>query len=153
MSDQRGHQQCAPFEEDLAELALGILSGRARSEALEHLESCRWCSAELEQLSTAADIVLQLAPELEPPLGFELRLAERMRLNALKDQSTHPHRVRAFATAAVLIAILGLGLGLFATSRGNSTRPWSTTAALTATTTGSHHQVLGKVFVSAGNPG
>ena len=33
---------------------------------------------ELEQLSRAADTVVQAAPEVEPPMGFEVRLFERM---------------------------------------------------------------------------
>jgi hypothetical protein len=153
MSDNRNQQMCELFQADLAELALGILSGRTRSETLEHVETCRWCSAELEQLSTVADAVLQLAPELEPPLGFELRLSERMRSEARNVRPIRPRRVRAFAAAAVFIVILGVGLGVFATSQGNTSQPWSTTASLTSTSAGSQGRVLGEVFLSAGSPG
>ena len=63
---------------ELAELALGVLTGRERARVLSHVESCPRCAEELEILSRAADTVVQAAPEMEPPLGFEVRLFERM---------------------------------------------------------------------------
>ena len=61
------------YTDDLAELALGVLTGRERSRALSHVESCPRCSEELELLSRAADALVAVAPEAEPPLGFETR--------------------------------------------------------------------------------
>ena len=73
-------QQCDEYAENLAELALGILTGRARAATLAHVDSCAHCAEELEQLSRAADAVVSVAPELEPPVGFEVRLFNRMGL-------------------------------------------------------------------------
>ena len=73
-------QQCDAYAENLAELALGILTGRARAATLAHVDSCAHCAEELEQLSRAADAVVSVAPELEPTVGFEVRLFNRMGL-------------------------------------------------------------------------
>ena len=78
MSDDLREKGCDAYADDLAELALGVLTGRARAQALSHVESCPRCAEELEQLSRVADTVVQVAPEVEPPVGFEVRLFERM---------------------------------------------------------------------------
>src|SRR5271156_5982766 len=73
-------QPCDAYSENLAELALGILTGRARAATLAHVDSCAHCAEELEQLARAADAVVSVAPELEPTVGFEVRLFNRMGL-------------------------------------------------------------------------
>ena len=78
MSDDDEGAGCEEYEDELAELALGVLTGRERARALAHVESCPRCAEELEILSRTADTVVQAAPEMEPPLGFEVRLFERM---------------------------------------------------------------------------
>ena len=78
MSDDMDERGCERYSCELAELALGVLTGRERVEALSHVESCPRCAEELEQLSRVADTVVQVAPEMEPPVGFEVRLFERM---------------------------------------------------------------------------
>ena len=78
MSDDMKEQGCDAYDDELAELALGVLTGRERARVLVHVESCPRCAEELEQLSRTADAVVQVAPEVEPPLGFEVRLFERM---------------------------------------------------------------------------
>jgi anti-sigma factor RsiW len=104
------------YEDDLAELALGVLTGRERARTLSHLESCPRCAEELEQLSRAADVVVALAPEAEPPLGFETRLFERMGIPPAR--ATRRHRPRFWIPATVAAAVValalaaGLGFGL-----------------------------------------
>ena len=78
MSDDLRENGCDAYADDLAELALGVLTGRARAQALSHVDSCPRCAEDLEQLSRVADTVVQVAPEVEPPVGFEVRLFERM---------------------------------------------------------------------------
>ncbi len=84
--------QCEVIRDDLPEMAFGTLSGHRRSEVLSHVRSCLRCSAELEQLSTVADSLLQLAPQVEPPLGFELRLAQRLQATATQATATRRPR-------------------------------------------------------------
>ena len=52
---------------------------RERALVLAHVEGCSDCHAETEQLSLAADSLFEMAPGVEPPLGFEVRLMERFR--------------------------------------------------------------------------
>ena len=37
------HMSCAEFHDSAAELALGVLTGRERAEALAHLDHCEAC--------------------------------------------------------------------------------------------------------------
>ena len=80
MTDDVRERGCEQYGDELAELALGVLTGRDRARLLSHVESCPRCAEELEILSRTADSVVQAAPEMEPPLGFEVRLFERMGL-------------------------------------------------------------------------
>ena len=77
----------------------------------------RRCAEDLEQLSRAADTVVQVAPEVEPPVGFEVRLFERM---GVSDVRRHRRRIRPShwvpAGVAAAAAALALGLGLTMTS-------------------------------------
>ncbi len=115
MTDDNGlHHPCDDHAEQLAELALGILTGRARAATLAHVETCARCAEELEHLARAVDAVVATAPETEPPVGFEVRLFSRMGVDA----AARPRRrigatQWALAAAAAVIALgLGLGLGL-----------------------------------------
>lgn len=61
-----------------AELALGIADGRDRARVLDHVADCSDCREELEELTGLADELIVLAPEHEPPVGFELRTIRRL---------------------------------------------------------------------------
>ena len=112
---------CSDYSDDLAELALGALTGRDRARALAHVDECPRCAEELEQLSRVADAVLQTAPEVEPPVGFESRLFERMgvaesapgrRLRSLPSLGSRRPRQWMVAAVAAAAAFAALGLGL-----------------------------------------
>ena len=121
MSEETHTWGCEECSAELAELALGVLTGRERARALAHVDSCPRCAEELEQLSRAADTMLQAAPDAEPPMGFEVRLFERM---GVSDSPRREHRHRwsprwvpaGVAAAAAAVAALGVGLGLTLTS-------------------------------------
>jgi anti-sigma factor RsiW len=66
------------FEADLAELAAGVLDRREEAALLNHLASCPRCADEFEQLASAAKTLLQLVLKIEPPVGFETRLWDRI---------------------------------------------------------------------------
>jgi hypothetical protein len=140
-------QQCDGYSENLAELALGILTGRARVATLAHVDSCAHCAEELEQLSRTADAVVSVAPELEPTVGFEVRLFNRMGL--IEDPApvaiTSGHGLRgprrwvtgtprwALASAAAVVALLvGLSIGWSVRSPAGPTHPTNTEAVATA---------------------
>jgi hypothetical protein len=142
--------ECALFADELAELALGIATGRQRADALAHVERCPNCHAEMEQMSLAADLMLEVTPAVEPPLGFEVRLAERLG-NGRATPKSLGSRWRAgrfsFAMACLLaVAVLGAGVGAGWFARGG---PPPAARSAFGTETGGH--VATKALVSAGH--
>ena len=149
--DIRDSRSCDQVQDELAELSLGTLFGRRRSEVLEHVESCVHCSAELEKFSTVADSLLLLTPEVEPPLGFESRLADRLRPPALRPRPGRLLQASALCAAAVILVALGLVLG--ARAMGPDNHPVQSAAAeLTTANLTSDGRVLGEVLISRGSP-
>jgi hypothetical protein len=112
MTEFERAEGCAEFSGNLAELALGILTGRERAATLSHVESCRRCADELEQLARAADTVVSVAPEVEPPVGFESRLFTAMGLDEAPTARRHrPSRWILAAAAAAVALVVGLSIG------------------------------------------
>lgn len=73
---------CAELADAAAELALGVLTGRERAEALAHLDHCEACREHVRQLTMTGEELLGLLPLREPPAGFETRVMERLGLGA-----------------------------------------------------------------------
>ena len=95
---------CAKTREVLPELALGIADGEQRALALEHIAGCSDCRRELEQLSSLADELIALAPQREPPPGFENRVLDRLNVRQTRRRPA-TRRVRRLAFAAALAAV------------------------------------------------
>jgi hypothetical protein len=72
--------RCDETRELAAEIALGIVDGEERAEALRHLSTCEECRRAVDQLSQVADDLLVVAPVEEPPAGFESRVVDAMGL-------------------------------------------------------------------------
>jgi hypothetical protein len=163
---------CDAYQEELAELALGTLTGRDRAETLAHVEGCGRCAGEVEELSRAADMLLQVASEAEPPVGFEVRLLERVaseqqtardasrvapviplgtaggrRARARRWVSTVRGRT-AVAVAAAAVAVAGIGIGLSAGDHANPVQPHAVQATLLSAT----GRPVGRVVASGGKP-
>ncbi|MFI0811635.1 hypothetical protein [Streptomyces echinatus] len=66
---------CDTLREVGAELALGVLPGRERAEAVAHLDRCADCREYVRQLTLVGDRLIGLLPDGEPPPGFENRVA------------------------------------------------------------------------------
>lgn len=155
MNDDRGEHGCGQHRAELSELALGVLTGRDRARTLAHVDICPRCAEELEQLSRAADAVVQAAPEAEPPMGFEVRLFERMGVADVRHTSRFrsPRWVLGALSAAAAVVALAVGLSL----GSSSSTPSSQSAApahgvITADLVG-HGTVVGRVAVHGGaNP-
>jgi len=118
---------CEVVAEPLALLATGALAGDERAAVLRHTGTCAGCRAELAELARVADGLLLLAPELEPPAGFESAVIAQ-----IADPRTAPHptvptaphrvaswrrrlagrRVRSAAAAAVLAIAMATGAGV-----------------------------------------
>jgi Putative zinc-finger len=110
-------RRCAETCPVLPELALGIADGEERGRVLAHLAGCPDCRRELEQLSGITDDLVALAPEREPPAGFEARVLERLAAAREPAPVRRPRRLRlrglgfggaALAGAAVAAVVLAL---------------------------------------------
>ncbi|MEU9449417.1 zf-HC2 domain-containing protein [Streptomyces sp. NPDC048277] len=69
---------CEKLREVGAELALGVLPGRERAEAVAHLDGCADCREYVRQLTGIGDRLIGLLPDAEPPPGFEARVARSL---------------------------------------------------------------------------
>jgi hypothetical protein len=95
---------CAAFDASAAELAFELVEPRLRDLLIAHAAGCDRCRRELESLSVTADLLVLLAPEGEPPIGFEQR--------ALAAMSVHRRsRVWVALAAAAVLFVVGLGIG------------------------------------------
>jgi hypothetical protein len=65
---------CEVCQSLIPEIALGVLHGRERAEALAHIEHCPACQRELLLMGDLADRLVELTPSAEPPAGFETRV-------------------------------------------------------------------------------
>jgi hypothetical protein len=149
---------CEWFDSVSAELALGSLSGAARSAALGHLDTCEPCRALVEDLSTAADALLLVAPEVDPPAGFEVRLLARLKAGETTTESPVApvihlrRRMRmavAAAAAAIVIAGAGVGIGVAVAPRATQ----STAAGqVRVATLRSASETVGSVVLTGGRP-
>jgi hypothetical protein len=106
---------CAAFHEVAPELALGVAEGDQRAAALDHLVGCQACRGELDRLTATVDAVVQIAPEAEPPTGFETRA-----LAAFAPVEHRPvARRRVLLAAAAVLAIVAAGIGVRALVDGD----------------------------------
>jgi hypothetical protein len=151
--------ECAAVSGDLAELALGSLTGRERVAALAHLESCARCSAEVEALSVAADQLLLLAPAAEPPVGFEAGVFERLGLRGQRPRRpawlTWGPRVAAAVAACVIVLAFGLGALVGRGTSGDTDHykgALGPHSQITVASLVSDSRDVGHVMVYAGNP-
>jgi hypothetical protein len=165
---------CHEFLDVAAELALGVLTGRERAQAMAHLEHCEACRENVRQLTLTGEGLLGLLPAMEPPVGFETRVMDRIglagpapapgrrlawlphfgRRGASQGGSDQPGQLsrtrRMFAVAAVVLAVVAGGLGGWALRNGGSS-PAGTplrSAALESAT----HQAVGKIYLYQGRP-
>ena len=154
---------CAEFADVAAELALGVLTGRERAEALTHIDRCHACREHVRQLTLTGEELLGLLPAREPPPGFETRVMERLGLTGpaprparrgWRIRERHPERGgltrRMLAAAAVVVALVASGVGgwgLRAATAPSATSTLSSAALLSAS-----HQNVGEVFVYNGDP-
>jgi hypothetical protein len=167
----RGHVTGCEFLDSVAaELALGSLSGAARSVALAHLDTCDDCRGLVEELSTAADALLLVAPEVDPPAGFEVRLLAR-RANGLATAAVAPapvapapvvpapvvrlrrraRAVLAAAAAAIVIAAAGVAVGIAVAPQRTQTAIGNSQVRV-ATLRSATKSAVGDVVLTAGSP-
>jgi hypothetical protein len=167
---------CREFSDVAAELALGVLTGRERAQALAHLDHCVSCREEVRQLTATGEGLLGLLPSVEPPAGFEARVMDRLgiaapaptpasrtswtsRLSVMGRKRAHQAATgqarpagrtrRALALAAVALAVVAAGLGGWGLRPGTPApagAPLSSATLLSAS-----HRAAGKIFLYEGS--
>ena len=170
---------CREFSDAAAELALGVLTGRERAQALAHLDHCASCREKVRQLTATGEGLLGLLPSVEPPAGFEARVMDRLGLAAAPGPgptaSPGPARQagwlsrlpfrgrqpaagqprpagrtqRVLALAAVAVAVVAAGLGGWGLRSGTSAP--AGTPLSSATLLSASHQAAGKIFLYDGS--
>ncbi|MGH3398779.1 MAG: zf-HC2 domain-containing protein [Streptosporangiaceae bacterium] len=167
---EMSEMSCREFQDAAAELALGVLTGRERAQAMAHLDHCEACRESVRQLTLTGEGLLGLLPSIEPPAGFETRVLDRIGLTA-PAPAPSPARWtswlsarradragsgqlsrtrRALAVAAVAVAVVAGGLGGWGLHNGTSA---PAPAALdSAALVSVSHQSVGKIFVYRGHP-
>jgi len=134
---------CDEVREVAPDLALGLLMGEERADALAHLEQCEGCRAEVASLAVAADEVLLAAPAAAPPPGFADRVLARLAaertsasartgdgLPAVSSPGGRDRGPSRLVTAAVLAAaaVAVVVAGVVAVVRGGERSPSSEVA-------------------------
>ena len=146
---------CAEFHDSAAELALGVLTGRERAEALAHLDHCEACREHVRQLTMTGEQMLGLLPTAEPPAGFESRVMDRIGLAApapqpLRRRSRRPGwghvPRRVLAAAAVVVALLGAALGGWGLHAATAPTASATLTSARLVASSDHDQV-GQVYM------
>lgn len=168
-----GLMDCGEFASVAAELALGVLTGRERADALAHLERCDACRETVRQLAMTGEELTSLLPAVEPPAGFETRALARIGIagappagrRRLPSLLTRPRRPRLprfvfgwsrrmLAAAAVTLTVLAAGLGGWglraATTAAPAPAPASSVPLTSAALVSAGHHTVGKVFYYAG---
>ncbi len=134
----------------LPELALDILDGRQRATVMSHVDSCEECADELRALSATADALVLVPIAVDPPLGFESRVIERIRRSDPPVAFGRLRTLRLAAAAAAILVAFGVGWTL---ERVTSTPSHATTSgpfverSLTAS-----GKTVGSVYVDTGQP-
>jgi hypothetical protein len=169
---EMSEMSCREFQDAAAELALGVLTGRERAQAMAHLEHCEACRESVRQLTLTGEGLLGLLPSIEPPAGFETRVLDRIGLSApapapapapsrwtswlsalrpapgQRNQLSRPRRV--LVAAAVAVAVVAGGLGGWGLHNGTSAP--APTALNSAALVSVSHQSVGKIFLYRGHP-
>jgi hypothetical protein len=103
---------CAQLADTAAELALEIVTGEERADALAHLDQCTACQELVGSLTAATDrLLVRFTPEAEPPEGFEERVLGALTeavapVTPLRARRRRPATAMALAACAALVVIL-----------------------------------------------
>jgi hypothetical protein len=101
-------QRCGEVRDLIPELAMGVAPGDERAAALAHVARCLGCRRLLEETAATVDELMLLAPEREPPAGFEARFIEALDGNG----PTRRKHVTALLAAAAVLVVAGGAAGL-----------------------------------------
>jgi hypothetical protein len=114
-------QACADLRLVAPELALGTLDGPTRGDALAHVARCDVCRAHVQELAEVVDRLIAVAPEAEPPPGFESSVIDRIAAepDEVSARRRGPSRL-VLAAAAVVLLLAGSVAGFLIAERSPS---------------------------------
>ncbi|MEV6025296.1 hypothetical protein [Streptomyces sp. NPDC052036] len=165
---------CEKLREIGAELALGVLPGRERAEAVAHLDRCAGCREHIGHLTLVGDGLIGLLPGSEPPIGFETRVAQAL-TQGVSAHERRPHargsgithaglrgraRLRVASAAAAIAIAFGFGGWAVGTAMQDVTatpsQPVESVSGMLIarlTSAGTIGEPTGEVYAHPGNPG
>jgi hypothetical protein len=97
---------CPDVRDVAPDFAFGILDGEVRSDVLLHLDHCTSCQRYVSELSETADAIVLLAPEAEPPPGFERRALDRIVESSRRRRWRTTKLVAITAAAAAILSVV-----------------------------------------------
>jgi hypothetical protein len=176
---ERDVMDCGEFSDVAAELALDVLTGRERADALAHLERCDACRETVRQLAMTGEELVGLLPAAEPPPGFETRVLDRIgiapgtpsrgrarRLPSVsrllvrpwRQQQQQPRRPRRLlAVGATALTVIAAGLGGWGLGTAGSPAHSQVSASArshvplsSAALMSANHRMVGTVFYYSG---
>ena len=122
-----------PDGDELVELALGTLAGDERATVVGHLAGCAGCRRRMDDVQRIVDDLLALAPEHEPPAGFEARALREFPGAAPAWPARSRWRsapVAVAAAVALVVGVAGGGWAALAATRSDRERGRAYEAAL-----------------------
>jgi hypothetical protein len=141
---------CPEVRELAPEIALGIVSGSQRAEALQHASECGPCRVLVGDLAEAADALPLLAAEAEPPPGFEQRVLSAIKAPRWRNRRRVVAAVAVAAAAAMIVSIVGVRI---VESRDDTTTPAAAASTVRSVEMhGANGLHVGNVFVTNGKP-
>ncbi|MGW7419369.1 zf-HC2 domain-containing protein [Streptomyces sp. NPDC054813] len=162
---------CEKLREIGAELALGVLPGRERAEAVAHLDGCADCREYVRQLTGIGDRLIGLLPDGAPPPGFETRVARSLNEQAAGAEGQRPvaraprgwrsHARRARLRLAAVAATLAVAVGFAGWAIGSAVEGAVTASPAVESepvlvgdmTPAGGGQPVGEVYAHPGSPG
>jgi len=136
---------CPDVREVAPDFAFGILDGEARADVLLHLDQCPTCQRYVAELSETADAMVLLAPEAEPPPGFERRTLERIVASSRRRRWRMAKVAAVTAAAAVILSVVTVRI--VDESRAPTTNVAAPTATQSVAMVGDNGQEVGSVSV------
>ena len=141
---------CPEVRELAPEIALGIVSGSQRADALQHASECGPCRVLVGELAEAADALPLLAPESEPPSGFEQRVVATLKAPRWRNRRRVVAAIVVAAAAAMIVSIVGVRI---VESRQETTGSEAAASKVRSVEMmGANGLHVGNVFVTNGKP-
>jgi hypothetical protein len=141
---------CPEVRELAPEIALGIVSGPQRADALQHASECGPCRVMVGELAEAADALPLLAAEAEPPAGFEQRVVSALKAPRRRNRKRVAAAITVAAAAATIISIVGVRI--VESTQEPTTSNAAASAVRSVEMMGANGLHVGNVFVTNGKP-